>query len=200
MLKNAQYDYRGLPRPMTRLTSATVLMSGGIDSAACAWFLKRQGMNVRGAFINYGQAAAGPERQAAVCVAGRLSITLDAFNVGAQQGFGAGELPYRNAFLIFTTLFLQRQQEGVLAIGVHAGTPYFDCSPAFVASIATLVSEHSDGRVTVVAPFLDWSKRDIITYCQQEGVPIQLTYSCEAGFEPPCGRCLSCRDRIALGC
>lgn len=157
-------------------------------------------MTVRGAFVDYGQAAAEPERRAVLAVAGQLSIVLDTFKIGVDQTLGAGELPYRNAFLIFTTLFLTRQQEGLLAIGVHAGTPYYDCSPNFVTSIATLVAEHSDGRVTVVAPFLDWTKRDIVTYCQREGVPIQLTYSCEAGHEPPCGRCLSCKDRIALKC
>ena len=185
---------------MTSKTPATVLMSGGIDSAACAWLLRGQGMNVQGVFLDYGQAAAEPERRAAVSLAGRLSMRLDTFKIGVGQRLGAGEIPYRNAFLIFTALFLLRQQAGLVAIGVHAGTPYFDCSPPFVASIATLVAEHSEGRVTVVAPFLNWSKRDITTYCRQEGVPIQLTYSCEAGLEPPCGRCLSCRDRIALGC
>jgi 7-cyano-7-deazaguanine synthase len=175
-------------------------MSGGLDSTACAWFLKEQGMSVRGAFIDYGQAAAAAERRAVVCLANTLAIPLEAFEVGASHTLGAGELPYRNAFLIFTALFLLRQDIGILAIGVHAGTPYFDCSAPFVSSISRLVAEHSDGRVTVVAPFLDWRKRDVIMYCQQQGVPIQLTYSCEAGLEPPCGRCLSCRDRIARGC
>jgi 7-cyano-7-deazaguanine synthase len=31
-------------------------------------------------------------------------------------------------------------------------------------------------------------------------LPVQLTYSCELGSVPPCGLCLSCADRRALGC
>jgi len=32
----------------------------------------------------------------------------------------------------------------------------------------------------VVAPFVDWTKRDIIEYSRSEGLDLNLTYSCEA--------------------
>jgi 7-cyano-7-deazaguanine synthase len=45
------------------------------------------------------------------------------------------------------------------------------------------------------APFATWTKQDIIAYCRTRNVPVHLTYSCERGTEPPCGTCLSCKDR-----
>ena len=43
---------------MDKSKHATVLMSGGIDSAACAAFLAAQGIKVSALFVDHGQAAA----------------------------------------------------------------------------------------------------------------------------------------------
>ena len=40
---------------------AWVLLSGGIDSAACAYYFQQRGDNVEAVFIDYGQAAAHAE-------------------------------------------------------------------------------------------------------------------------------------------
>jgi 7-cyano-7-deazaguanine synthase len=106
----------------------------------------------------------------------------------------------RNAFLIFTAIFLGRMHHGLLAIGVHAGTPYYDCSPAFLTGMKQSAEEHTAGRLTISAPFLTWEKPQIVKYFLQAGLPIAVTYSCESGILPPCGSCASCRDRRALGC
>ena len=58
----------------------------------------------------------------------------------------------------------------------------------------------ADGKVSVVAPFVEWSKADIVAYSTTHCLPTQITYSCEAGECPPCGSCPSCRDRRSLGC
>jgi len=181
-------------------TAATVLMSGGIDSAACAAFLAEQGNSVRGVLVDFGQAAAALERQAAHALAAQMQIPLTTYSVSGGLPYSAGELLGRNAFLIFSALFLTRQKNGLLAIGIHAGSPYYDCSPPFFSSMAQLIAEHTDGRVILIAPFLEWSKGDVLQYFLSSGLSIDLTYSCEAGTEPPCGACASCRDRRALGC
>lgn len=41
---------------------ALVLLSGGIDSAACAWFLRDHGYSVRGVFVDYGSSHVGQRR------------------------------------------------------------------------------------------------------------------------------------------
>lgn len=177
-----------------------MLLSGGMDSAACVHLLKQGGHAVRALFLDYGQAAAVAERRAAACVAAHLEVALSEVALTGAHRFGAGELTGRNAFFVFSALFLARPDRGVVALGVHAGTPYFDCSPAFVEAADRLVAEHTDGRVRLLAPLLFWTKADVLDYCRSVGLPLDRTYSCEAGTEPACGACASCRDRAALGC
>lgn len=179
---------------------AIVLLSGGLDSAACAHLLGRSGWLVRGLFLEYGQAAFEPERRAAAAVAAHLGIGLSELTTTGETGFAAGELTGRNAFFVFAALLTGRIARGGIVLGVHAGTPYYDCSPAFVKAADRLVAEHTDGRVRVLAPLLSWSKADVLAYCRKVGIPPELTYSCEAGTVPVCGRCASCQDRAALGC
>jgi 7-cyano-7-deazaguanine synthase len=181
-------------------TTATILMSGGIDSAACAHFLRSRGMWVDGLFIDHGQAAAEPESKAVSALADHLGMPLRKASLRASHSFEAGELAGRNAFLIFTALLLNGARPGLLGLGLHAGAPYYDCSEAFVAALAQLVAEHTDGRVSIIAPFITWTKKDVYDYYISAGLPIHATYSCEAGTEPTCGACASCRDRRALGC
>lgn len=183
----------------TRL-KATVLMSGGIDSAACAYHLRSQCLTVEGLFIDYGQAAASQEAKAVSALAGHLDIPIRQVSLQGLQSSGSGELLGRNAFLIFTALFLTEGRPGLLALGLHAGTAYYDCSEEFVAATSKLVAEHTDGRVSLIAPFVTWTKKDVYDYFVSAGLQTTSTYSCEAGTEPPCGVCASCRDREALGC
>jgi 7-cyano-7-deazaguanine synthase len=179
---------------------ATVLLSGGIDSAACARYLQDEGFRVSCVFIEYGQAAAGPERRAVTAVAELLRSNLSIISISSKRHFGAGEIVGRNAFLALAALTLCEVKSGVLALGIHAGTPYYDCGPAFLLSIDRVVAEYTDGCMRVVAPFISWTKQNTFDYYVRAGLPTTITYSCEAGTEPPCGACASCRDRRMLGC
>jgi 7-cyano-7-deazaguanine synthase len=155
---------------------------------------------VRGLFVNHGQAAAHQEEVASAALAKLLSIPVEVIILKGAGQFGAGELVGRNAMLIFNALFLTKGLSDVLALGLHAGTPYYDCSRAFVAATERLVAELTDARVTLLTPFIEWSKKDVFDYFIATGLPIELTYSCESGTDPVCGTCASCFDRKALGC
>ena len=178
---------------------ATVLLSGGIDSTLCAYMLGRQGYSVQGLFIDYGQSAAKREHRAAQEIATSLGIPLTAQALVGGHARGSGEQTGRNALLISAGVFLMGQRSGLVVIGVHAGTAYYDCSPAFIESIGRLVEEQTDGRVVLLAPLLNWSKANVFRAFQSAALPLDQTYSCEAGPEP-CGVCNSCQDRRALGC
>jgi 7-cyano-7-deazaguanine synthase len=178
----------------------TVLLSGGLDSVACAHFLRERGLQLRGLFIDHGQAAARREAAASVALAERLAIPLETCTLSNSHHSGPGELLGRNAMLIFNALFLTKGETDLLALGLHAGVPYFDCSEIFVASAGRLLSELTDGRVSLLAPFIAWTKKDVFNYFLTTGLPLALTYSCESGSDPVCGVCASCRDRKALGC
>ena len=184
----------------TKSEKAIALMSGGIDSAACAAFLKAQGMKVTAIFIDYGHAAAKCESQAARSIADKLDIEFQHLEFSGPKNSVVGGVAGRNAFLIFAALLASKGQSSVIGLGLHAGTPYYDCSPAFFQIINRLVAEYTDKTVQVVAPFIEWSKRDVFDYFLQSNIGINLTYSCESGTEPRCGQCASCFDRKALGC
>lgn len=176
-----------------------VLLSGGLDSAACAAATKEQA-RTSCMFVDYGQRAAKWEENAADQICRALSMPLTAVTVSAHINFGVGEIVGRNAFLVLTALMFSSIQIGEIVIGIHSGTPYYDCTPAFLASINRIAGEYTDGKVRVVAPFLRHSKLQIVEYLRQTVIRTEMTYSCEAGTETPCGRCLSCLDRKAIGC
>ena len=182
------------------MTNAIVLLSGGIDSAACALLLKSQMKDIRGLFVDYGQAASELERPAAEKIAEWLQINLNVLRVESPLQFSAGRIPGRNGLLVSGALTYGELHTGVIALGVHAGAPYYDCSERFVTRINELIQEYTDGRVSVAAPFLTWCKADIVQFCRDRGLPLGKTYSCERGHNPPCGECNSCRDRAALNC
>ena len=175
-----------------------VLLSGGVDSAACTALYLNQGFRVRCVHVSFGQAAADPERVAAERVARHFGLSLEVLRWSGNARFRAGETTGRNAFLHLGALLEIGARSGLLASGIHAGTPYFDCSKGFISSLQSLLDGYCDGRMLVAAPFLDWTKDQVFLFCRTEGVPVDLTYSCENGSLPPCGSCVSCRDRRAL--
>jgi 7-cyano-7-deazaguanine synthase len=163
-------------------------------------FLQLQGFRVRTLFIDYGQPAAALEHAAAVALSELHSCPFEVITVSGESHFGSGELLGRNAFFIFTALFFLRGAPGVLALGLHSGTHYYDCSEAFLDLANTLVAEHTNGSISVIAPFLAWSKKDVYRYFRESGLALNQTYSCEKGEPAGCGDCLSCRDRQGLEC
>jgi len=181
------------------MRAALVLLSGGLDSAVCAHLLKCQDFDVRALFIDYGQAAACREQASAAALAQALNIPLTVQTIAPSPARGAGELLGRNALLISLGVFAIASDGGIVVIGVHAGTPYYDCSEPFIGAMDQLVQEQTDSRVAVSAPLASWTKADVYRAFQATGLPVAATYSCEAG-DVPCGECLSCLDRKKLGC
>ena len=164
------FDSPPMPHP-----HAIVLLSGGTDSAAAAHLLKTQKMALEGLFFDYGQPAAPSEQAAARAIAKHIGIPLSVVTAKGQAEYGAGEVVGRNVFLIFGSIMLRRWTTGILALGVHAGTPYYDCSAEFIKAMTVLVAEHTDGGLVLVAPFLEWNKQQIYDYFTAAKLPIKLT-------------------------
>jgi len=175
-----------------------VLLSGGIDSCACASYYITQGASVNALFINYGQNSAQREADAALKICEYYDIPLDKVIISGFKSWSGGCIPGRNSFLLYTGMISFRYTTGIIALGIHAGTNYSDCSPEFVQIMQASFDLYADGCIYVGAPFINFNKRDIWNYCKSENVPIEFTYSCELGREQPCGNCLSCKDLKAL--
>ena len=175
-----------------------VLLSGGIDSTACVEFYLSQQSSVNALFVEYGQLSAKQEIAATKRICYHYGISLSIVSCNGAQGKTSGLIQGRNAFLLCTALMEFGKPSGIIAIGVHAGTSYSDCSKRFLKTVQVIFDDYADGCIRVGAPFLEWTKRDIWDYCLDRQVPLQLTYSCELGQNQPCGQCLSCRDLESL--
>ncbi len=147
-----------------------------------------------GIFVDYGQIAMPREVRAAEAVAKHYRIPLTKLKWMGVQQKTSGLILGRNAFLLMGALIELPEDQGILSIGIHAGTRYQDCKGLFVRKMQSLFDTYTKGKVQIGAPFLKWTKGDIWQYSKSRGVPLDLTYSCERGENQPCGICLSCQD------
>jgi 7-cyano-7-deazaguanine synthase len=110
----------------------------------------------------------------------------------------AGEIMGRNGFLVLSALMTKPSFVGLLSMGIHAGTSYYDCSPPFVSDMQRILDGYSGGRIQFSTPFLSWSRGEILEFCKERNVPLELTWSCEANSHIACGHCMSCRDKAIV--
>jgi 7-cyano-7-deazaguanine synthase len=84
-----------------------------------------------------------------------------------------------------------------VAFGAHSGqyTPYPDCQPAFVAAMNLATRACDYKQIEVLAPFVSWTKADIVRRRTGLQVPFNLTWSCYEGKIVPCGNCSTGIDR-----
>ena len=174
---------------------AIVLLSGGIDSMACLHFYLNEGYDVDCVFCDYGQPAIGAEFLAAKSIADYFHVNLDIINSNKINVPKSGEIYGRNAFLVIQAFCHLGVGKHKIVLGIHGGVSYPDCSMVFLDAMNRIMDCYADGVVVVEAPFIDWRKTEIIDYCKNNKLPLDLTYSCEVGCVPPCGECLSCKDR-----
>ena len=136
-----------------------VLLSGGIDSAACIHYYLDLDFEVKGFFLDYGQSARHNERQSAVRITAHYDIKLDQASFSTTKHYGPGEIRGRNAFLILAAVLYYPRLKGIISLGIHSGTPYHDCSPQFIREITPIVDAYTYGEVRIDAPFLTWECR-----------------------------------------
>lgn len=146
--------------------------------------------------MDYGQPAGAAEYRAAMAIASHYGVTLRVLVLNGSRLKAPGLLAGRNSMLLSLAL-IENPHARLIVIGIHAGTRYFDCSPAFVAAMQSVVDGDMDGGCQISAPFVAWSKRQVWELAVANEVPLELTHSCESAATP-CGTCMSCLDREAL--
>lgn len=109
-------------------------------------------------------------------------------------------VPFRNGLFLASaaSIALSKGCE-VLYYGAHrddaAGEAYPDCSRAFYRAMNEAVYEGSGGQIRIEAPFIEWTKAEVVRKGLELKVPFEMTWSCYLGKEKPCGVCGTCRDR-----
>lgn len=198
----------------------SVLVSGGVESAALLdWALRRGGevfpVYVRGghawekaelsALRRYLAAVAGPRLKPlsviflpVADVYRRASWSLSGRGVpAARTADAAVYLPGRNLLLLAkAAVFSAERRIGRICLGSLASNPFPDARPAFLDSMERAVSLGLGFRLRVTAPFRRLHKAEVIA--RSRDLPWSLTFSCMAprrGLH--CGRCNKCGERKA---
>lgn len=109
-------------------------------------------------------------------------------------------VPFRNGLFLSSAASMALSLEcSVLYYGAHhddwAGNAYPDCSREFVVAMNNAIKEGTGGELHMEAPFVEWSKADIVKKGLELNVPYELTWSCYEGGDKPCGVCATCIDR-----
>jgi 7-cyano-7-deazaguanine synthase len=199
-----------------------VVFSGGLDSTTLLYHLISLGHEVKAISFDYGQRHR-KELDAARDIAQLLKIEHRIVDVcGVKVVFGSNALtdhsvdvpegeysldtmqvtivPNRNMIMLSIAIGWAIAEEfDSVAFGAHSGeyTPYPDCQPAFAASMNAVAHVCDYARIEVLAPFVNWSKADIVRRGAEIGVPFERTWSCYEGGSDPCGKCSTCLDRLA---
>jgi len=111
-------------------------------------------------------------------------------------------VPFRNGLFLSSAAAIAISHGcSEIYYGAHAddaaGNAYPDTSAAFNKAISDAVRIGSGEELTIVAPFIDKTKADVVAIGSGIGVPFELTWSCYEGHDKACGVCGTCRDRIA---
>ncbi|ABL80613.1 7-cyano-7-deazaguanine synthase [Nocardioides sp. XL1] len=174
-------------------TDICVLLSGGVDSAlVLAMLSNRSPVSV---WVDYGQPVADVERQASRAIANHFGSPWMEVVIKGLAPPASGEFLGRNDLLVAAALSVAGG--GFVAIGTHAGTGYADCSLAWAGSWQALLDAQHGGTAGLLAPLSNLDKAQVYELAVANGVPIELTHSCET-TAAPCGSCSSCADRRLL--
>jgi len=194
--------------PMSDPRKASILLSGGLDSATVLAIARAQGFECHCLTVDYGQRHR-VELEAAARVAADLGaashrfLSLDLRAIGGSaltddievphgdepgaEGVPVTYVPARNTVLL-ALLLGHAEVTGAtdLFIGANAVdySGYPDCRPAFLdafaelANLATVAGAEHGARFRVRAPLLDLTKAEIIRRGIELGVDYGLTHSC----------------------
>ena len=144
-----------------------LLASGGIDSTACLRFYLDQQELVQALFVDYGQLSAKREHKAVSLICAYYKTPLRSIRCAGALRKSGGLIHGRNAFLLYLALMEFPSNHGIIAVGAHSGTAYYDCSPSFFASTQSVFDMYVNGAIRIGAPFLHWIKPDILSFCKQ---------------------------------
>src|SRR5690606_10166714 len=85
---------------------------------------------------------------------------------------------------------------GRLVLGVLAGNPFPDATPAFFDAMGRALSLGLAHTIAIDAPFASLHKADVVRRGIELGVPLERTLSCmQPSGGRHCGRCSKCRER-----
>lgn len=109
-------------------------------------------------------------------------------------------VPFRNGLFLSSAASIALSKGcSVIYYGAHsddaAGNAYPDCSAAFHKAMGDAIYIGSGNQLKIEAPFVSFTKAEVVRKGLELKVPYELTWSCYEGEDKPCGKCGTCIDR-----
>ena len=185
------------------------LLSGGLDSSLVCLLAAEEKVSQYPVFVDYGQINKEKEWQACLHVhkAHNLPAPQRINLSGWGEAFPSGLtnrsmdvlheafLPNRNLlFLLTGSAYAFRNNANAVSIGLLNDDKHLfpDQTRDFVAQAEDLIAFSLGRRIRLIAPLMGYTKADVIALAGQKG--LTGTYSCHAGGDERCGRCISCQE------
>lgn len=201
---------------------AVILLSGGMDSGVLlAWACRGYG-KVHGLYFDYGSKHAAQEYAMAKRLARHYGASLRRIDIPfvnelfsssllasgeeipegpyASDNISSTVVPFRNGIMLSIAVgYAENLGIETVLIASHSGDHpiYPDCRQGFTDAMSMASREGTFSRVTILAPFASYSKKDIAELGREMGFDFRMTFSCYKGQEMHCGRCATCLERKA---
>jgi 7-cyano-7-deazaguanine synthase len=185
------------------------LLSGGLDSSLVALMVEEEGISQFPLFVDYGQINKQMEWNACLHVHKTYNlpeprrINLPGWGESFPSGLTDKSmdivyeafLPNRNLlFLLAGSAYAHQQGADAVAIGLLNDAKHLfpDQTHEFVTQAENMVSLSLGRHIRLLTPLIEYTKADVIAAAEQRG--LTGTYSCHAGGDEKCGRCISCME------
>jgi 7-cyano-7-deazaguanine synthase len=208
------------------MSKALVILSGGMDSSVLLHHVAHElnYKDVYAITFNYGQRIAREIECARFqaldcCVKEHKIVNMDFFRdiskmsaltntdlkiPKARDDIGNAQplsyVPFRNLLLLTTaagwaeSIGAEDLFYGAVQTDDYSG--YWDCTSHFLGKVNDLYALNRKNTIKVNAPFMTYSKEQVI----KKGIDLQVdfrqTHTCYEGTDPACGECVSCSARI----
>ena len=202
--------------------ATVVIYSGGMDSYTVLHRALNEGLEVHALSFDYGQRHAR-ELEVAARVCRGLGVPHQVVDIRAihglidnsaltdagrelpegeyaEENLAATVVPNRNMILLSLAI-AKAVNIGARRVdyGAHGGDHvlYPDCRPEFVERMNAVAGIANFEAVAIHAPYLHASKAEILADGLAMGLDYGQTWTCYRGGRLACGRCGSCRERLA---
>lgn len=189
--------------------SIVSLVSGGLDSSLMSVLAMENGNKQYPLFIGYGQLGLEKEWQScqkihkAFDLSQPFKMDISGYGKTILSGLTSKEKHVKDeAFLAGRNLVLLTMgaayayQNGANAVSIgflKKDTAIFnDQTDEFLKKAQDTISFAMDFDVKILTPLRDFYKKDIVELAKQK--KIYDTYSCHAGTDIPCGKCIACEE------
>jgi len=197
-----------------------IILSGGLDSTTVLYYFLHKGHEIKAISFNYGQRHK-IELEKAIATCKKLKISHEIVdirtitklisnssltsNIKVPEGHYEDEtmkqtvVPSRNTIMASIAQgYAYNIGFDNIALGIHAGDHaiYPDCRAEFLGALREVFKINNYKPINVLAPFLHYSKAQIVKIGLKLGVDYSLTHTCYNGKEIACGKCGSCQERL----